>query len=103
MRPTPSPGYLVCTPYAIETKTGAFEIPKASDDPEKAPEFGEVLEVGALLPDKKMPYEAKFIPKVGDKIAYKKFNYFTITIGTKQYAVVHFENVILKLEEDVKA
>jgi co-chaperonin GroES (HSP10) len=90
----PSPGYLICKPHQIQTKTGAYELPPQNDDPDKAPEFGEVLEVGPLLPDKKMPYDAKYIPKVGDKIAYKKYNYFTLNIGVKQYVAVHFENVL---------
>jgi co-chaperonin GroES (HSP10) len=96
----PQPGYVICVPYKLETKTGNFEIPNTENDPDKAPEFGEVIEVGALLPLKKMPYNAEYVPAVGDKIAYKKYNYFTLNIGVKQYVAVHFENILLRITDE---
>lgn len=98
MRLLPQPGYVILKQYKLDTKTGAYEIP-SDDDPDKAPEYGEVLEVGALLPDDKMPYDKKFVPKKGDKIAYKKYNHFKIPVGVKTYIAVHFENILLTIED----
>lgn len=100
MRLNPMPGYVICKPYKLENKAGAFHLPDQDKDPDKAPEFGEIIEIGSLLPVKKMPWNPDHVPKVGDKIAYKKFNYFTHTIAAKQYAIVHFENILYKIENN---
>lgn len=97
---SPMPGYVLCKPHEIKSKVGNYAMPTQPDDPDKAPEYGEVIKVGELLPEKKMPYDAKFVPKVGDKIGYKKYNYFTLNIGTKQYVAVHFENILVGVKDE---
>ena len=90
----PFPGYIVLKPYILNQKVGNWSVP--SEDPENAPELGEVIQVGPEIA--KMPYDAKYLPKVGDVIAYKKYNHFKFAIGSTQYYLVSFENILFELE-----
>jgi co-chaperonin GroES (HSP10) len=98
MRLQPAPGYLVLKKHSLKKKIGGFEMPNMQG--EDAPELGEVLEVGPLIT--KMPFEATFLPKVHDIVAYKKFNVYTLKLGVKEYIATHFSNYLFTVKEDVE-
>ena len=95
MRLEPAPGYLILKKHSLKKKLGSYEMPDLKG--EDAPELGEVLEVGPLI--NKMPYDAKYLPKVGDIIAYKKYNVFTLKIGVQERIAAHFENYLFTVND----
>lgn len=96
MRLAPAPGYLVLKKHSIKKKLGSYEMPDLKG--EDAPELGEVIAVGPLVT--KMPYNAQFLPKVGDIIAYKKYNVFTLKLGVQERIAAHFENYLFTVKEN---
>lgn len=88
-----APGYLLLKPYELKSKVGAWQV---SADEESAPELGEVLQVGEVIT--KMPFAAEYLPKVGDIVAYKKYNHFKFALGAYEVYLVHFENYLFVLD-----
>lgn len=91
-----APGYILLDKYEMKSKVGAWHT--IAGDGDDAPELGIVVEVGPLLPEKKMPFAADHLPSVGDIIGYKKYNHYKFGIGAKELYVLPFESYLFTLE-----
>lgn len=89
----PAPGYIILKPYKLNRKVGNWQISAEGED---APDLGEVLQVGPEIA--KMPYDAKYLPKKGSIVAYKKYNVFKLALGSEESLAVHFDNFLFEVK-----
>jgi co-chaperonin GroES (HSP10) len=106
------PGYAVLEEYELKKKsTGGFEMPPQNEG-DDVPRIAKVLSVGGIpvevegklrewyvddelkeALDRYRPYKADMI------VAYKKFKDHAIRIGTKEYKIVAFEDILFEIQE----
>lgn len=110
----PFSGYVILEEYELKTKkTNGFQLPPTNEG-DDVPRIGKILLVGDVpvelkiklielkiseaeskkLLDDYCPYKQNMI------VTYKKFQDHPIKIGTKEYKIVSFENLLTEIKED---
>lgn len=109
----PFPGYVILEEYELKTKkTSGFQLPPTNEG-DDVPRIGKILLVGDVPVELSLkcvelkldktetaqyleayrPYKQNMI------VTYKKYQDHPIKIGTKEYKIVSFENLLTEIKE----
>lgn len=107
------PGYAVLEEYELKKKsTGGFEMPPQNEG-DDVPRIAKVVSVGGIPVEVEGKLREWYVDKEleealtryrlyqpGMIVAYKKYKDFPLKVGTKEYKMVAFEDMICEIKEE---
>ena len=95
----PMTDHIVLTPVEQEEiSTSGLVIP---DSAKEKPQHGHVIAVGPGKRNEKGELDTMDLA-AGDRVLYQKYTGQEVSVGTEDYIIIRFQDVLAKLEEEAK-